>query len=229
MASKKLQIVDNNLSLNFWVRWENLAKAKKPEIVAKAANGKEVKQKTVYAPNNQVITKGEMKRQWLDDDGVQYGESELTFYSDNEPIERNSMTTLMEIEGYQPLSFYTDKYIIGTYYELGPHNNDKKKDIDRAIATKTNLFHMKKLWDYLMKENKVARGEFCPASRGFEISDAYIRAIKKEEVTPNGVEEVWGFELGVFKEEKQFLHLNKGTPQMVKAPATQSKKRIKRI
>ena len=73
------------------------------------------------------------------------------------------------------------------------------------MAVRTNLAGMYRLWEKLTKEEVVARGEFCTSSRGFVASDGYIRAI----CVDNGK---WGLEIGVFKEEKIFEHLQEGKP-----------------
>jgi len=113
-------------------------------------------------------------------------------------------------------------YIIEKYYEITPSNNGMKKDFDRDVAIRTNLSSMYKLWEYLTTNDVVARGEFCTSSRGFVASDGYIRAIS--------IESKWGLEIGVFKEEKIFSHLNEGKPQAVQAAAQAGgRKRLKLV
>ncbi len=131
------------------------------------------------------------------------------------------MTRVFEVEGYQELGNYTDMYVIDRFYEIYASDNDMKKDIDRERAIATNKTQMYKLWEYLKKENKVARGEFCPSSRGFIASDGYIRAIE--------CEGKWGMEIGVFKEAKEFTHLQEGKPDAVAMPQASKKKRVKMI
>ena len=218
----KLNIVDNTQGLNFRVKYENLARAKRPPIIAKNNKGDVVKEKMVVVSNGSILT-GEMKRKWMDDDSVEYGKTELTFWSDKDQVLENTQTKVMEIEGYQPLQNYTDKYVIPVYYETFPDTNDMKKDIDRSKAMAGNLYQMRKLWEYLDTNKVVARGEFCPSSRGFMASDGYIRAIRV-----NGNK--WGLELGVFKEEKIFEHLQEGTPKPADMVVAQKKgKRLKMI
>ena len=213
-----LQIVSDEVSFN--CKYQNLAKYKKPEIVATAPNGKIVKERTTY--NGKVLGAGSTQRQWTDDDEVVYSKTELEFTYEGDPVEENSQTKVLQIDGYQDLVNYTDNYVIDKYYEVYPSNNNMKKDIDRQVAERTNLSHMYKLWEKLTKEQKVARGEFCTSSRGFMASDGYIRAIS--------IEGKWGLEIGVFKEEKIFEHLNEGAPSQVKT-AVQSglKKRLKMV
>ena len=126
------------------------------------------------------------------------------------------------MESFQPLPNYTDKYIIDKYYEIYPSDNKMTKDYDREVAVKLNLSAMYKLWEYLTANDTVARGEFCTSSRGFVASDGYIR--------PISIEGKWGLEIGVFKEEKVFQHLNEGKPTEIKAAAQAgSRKRLKMV
>jgi len=218
--SYKLQISDNNLNINANVRFENLSKLDRPEVIAKAPTGKIAKERSVV--NGKVIQQGEMTRQWVDEDGKIYGKSELTFWYGDEQVSENSQTKVFQVSGYQPLANYTDNYVISAYYELSPDDNGMKKDFDRERATQANLFQMRKLWEYLDGKQLVARGEFCTSSRGFIASDGYIRAVKF-----NGNK--WGLEIGVFKEEKIFLHLNEGIPAEAVAPVAQKTKRLKMV
>lgn len=218
----KIQIVDDKNGVSFNGRYENLSRAEKPEIVAKNANGDVVKNVTVY--NNQVLGPGSTTKEWRDDKGNAYAKSELKFYLGDEEVAEVEQTKVFTIEGFQPLSNYTDTYIISTYYELFADDNGMKKDIDKQRAVQANTSQMYKLWEYLYVNALVARGEFCPSTRGFVASDGYIRAI-----TINGK---WGLEVGVFKEQKTFLYLNEGKPQDIQlAPADDAPKktRIKRI
>jgi hypothetical protein len=217
--SYKLQISDSNLKINANVRFENLSKMERPEVEAKSPTGKRVREKSVV--NGKVIQPGEMTRQWVDEDGKVYGKTELTFWFNGEQVSENSQTKVFRVSGYQPLANYTDNYIIAAYYELSPDDNGQKKDIDRQMATSANLFQMRKLWEYLDENQVVARGEFCTSSRGFVASDGYLRAVK--------FGNKWGLEIGVFKEEKIFQHLNEGVPQEVAIPAATAKKRLKMV
>jgi len=215
----KLQLVDNKIGVSANIRYENLSKLERPEVVAKSPNGKVVKEKSVV--NGKVVNQGEMTRQWVDDDGNVYGKTELTFWYNNEPVSENTQTKMFEITGYQPLKNYTDNYVIAAYYELFPDDNGMKKDFDRDRAKASNLFQMRKLFDHLEKEQVVARGEFCTSSRGFIASDGYIRAVK--------FDNKWGLEIGVFKEEKVFEHLNEGVPSEVKLEPATGRKKLKMV
>ena len=218
----KLQVTDPNQGHNFNVRYHNLAKQKKPEVEARTPNNTVAKERSMYKGN--VLMPGDTQRRWIDDQGNQFSKQELRFYYNGEEVSENEQTKVFEIEGYQPLQNYTDRYIISSYYEIFPDDNGMKKDFDRQRARSANLSGMHKLWKYLHDNNVVARGEFCTSSRGFVASDGYIRAIKV-----NGNK--WGLEIGVFKEEKIFQHLQEGTPQEAtfQAPTQKKGKRIKTV
>ena len=213
-----LQIVTEDLQFN--CKYQNLSKYKRPNVVAKAPNGTEVKEKSTY--QGKILGPGATQRQWCDDDGNVYSKSELTFYYEGEPVAEISQTKVFQVDGYQPLVNYTDTYVIDKYYEIFPSDNGMKKDIDRNVAVATNSSHMYRLWEKLTNEQVVARGEFCVSSKGFVASDGYIRAIS--------IGNKWGLEIGVFKEEKIFEHLQEGQPAQVKT-AVQSglKKRLKMV
>ena len=218
----KLQIVEPKQNLNVNVRYENLARAKKPEIVAKNQKGDIIKYQTVY--NGKPLLPGSTNKKWLDDKGIEWSKQDLTFWMGDQQVEELEQTKVFEILGYQPVSNYTDNYVISAYYEIYPDDNGMKKDIDRNRAVQANASGMYKLWEHLHTTNQVARGEFCPASKGFVASDGYIRAIK------NG-EKNWALEIGVFKEEKVFQHMQEGIPTGAEIPVADKPKgkRVKMI
>lgn len=214
----KLQVSDSTLGLNFNGRYENMAnKDEKPEIVAKVrATGAEVKERTiVVSPGSKGLP---LKRKWVDQNGSIYDKGELEFFYNGEKVSEIERTKVFNITGYQSLKNYTDKYIIDKYYELYAGDNDMKKDFDKELARKTNLVQMRKLWKHLTDNNVVARAEFCTSSRGFVSSDGYIRAVS--------IEGKWGLEIGLFKSEKVFSHLQEGEPQ---APLEDTRAMIKRL
>lgn len=221
MASFKIQVVDPQQSISFNARYERLDKDSntKVEIVAKAPNGKEVKERSFM--NGAPLLPGSTTRQWVDEDGTVYGKSELTFYHDGSPVSEVQQSKVFTIEGYQSVQNYTDKYCISAYYEVFPDDNGMKKDIDKQISINANLRGLRQLWDFLRAQNAVARGVFCPTSRGFVESDGYIRAIE--------IEGKWGLEIGQFKQEKVFLHLNEGLPTEVKMQEPVKATRIRKI
>lgn len=210
----KLSVIDQNKTLSFNVKYENMARATKPEIEAKSPDGKAVKERTVY--QGTVLQKGDTTKQWCDEDGKVFAKSELTFWLNGEQVAEKEMTKVFEIVGYQPETAYTDQYVISAYYEMMPHDNDMKKDFDRDRARVGNLSGMRKLWEHLKSNKVVARGEFNVSSRGFVASDGYIRAIE--------FGNKWGLEIGVFSQEKIFEHLQEGIPQMPQAQVTAIKK-----
>lgn len=221
MASYKIQVVDQKSGVTFNARYERLDKTADAKVstVAKASNGKVVKETTFFG--TQPLPAGSTQRKWVDEDGKEYAKSELTFYLNDEPVKEVEQTKVMTIDGYQAESLYTDKYAICAYYELFPDDNGMKKDIDRQVAVNSNLRGLRKLWEFLRKQKVVARGLFCPTSRGFVESDGYIRAIE--------IEGKWGLEIGQFKQEKVFTHLNEGIPaDVVVAPAVTGK-RVRKI
>jgi hypothetical protein len=211
----KLNVNDSKNNFNFNIKYGNLEKLERPEVVAKAPNGNIVKESTTY--EGKLLPKGSTQRQWLDEQGNIYAKGELTFWYNNEQVQEKSMTKIFNITSYEPLVNYTDKYIISTYYEVMPHDNDMKKDIDKEQAVSTNIIGMKKLFDYLTENNVVARGEFSASSKGFLTSDAFIRSIK--------FGNHWTLELGVFSQEKVFKYLQEGIPSIV----INSKPELKKI
>ena len=211
----RLQIVDDK-GASFNVKYENLAKAKRPPVEAKNSNGDLVRETTVY--QGQVLGPGATQRKWCDAQGNQYNKCDLTFWYEGEQVEENSQTKVFQIDGYQPIKNYTDSYIIDKYYEIFPHDNDMKKDFDREKAVIVNLHGMRKLWEYLKENQLCARGEMIVSSKGFVSSDAYLKPIE--------FGNKWGLTLGIFKEEMIFNHLNEALPQV---PQIQQKKKIKMV
>ncbi len=201
------------MGLNFNVKYSNLARNKRPEIEAKAPNGNIVKERSTY--QGTVLGPGATNRQWVDDAGNAYAKQDLKFYHEGVEVPENTQTKVFEIVGYQPVKNYTDNYVISTYYETYPHTNDMKKDFDKETARITNLNGMKKLYDHLKANDLVARGEFSASSKGFVVGDAYLRAVT--------FGNKWCLEMGVFKEEKVFEHLQEDVPQ-IPAPQTTAKR-----
>lgn len=215
----KIQIVEDRLGLNFNSKYENLAKLVRPEVEAKAPDGSLVKEKSTY--QGQILGQGATQRQWVDDKGNIYAKGQLKFFYQGQEVTENTQTKVFTIVGYQPIKNYTDTYVISAYYELFPHNNDMKKDFDKETARVTNLVGMKKLWEHLNHNGLVARGEFCPSSKGFVASDGYIRAVE--------FGNKWGLELGVFKEEKIFEHLEENVPIQAPVASSTQVKRLKMV
>lgn len=214
-----LTCVEPTMGLSFQVKYENLSKYERPEVEARALDGSIVKERTTY--QGQVLGPGATQRQWVDDNGNVYPKSQLKFFYEGQEVQENTQTKVFTVQGYQPLKNYTDNYVIATYYETFPHTNGMKKDFDKETARITNLTGMKRLWDHLHQNQLVARGEFCPSSKGFVSSDGYLRAVE--------FGNKWGLELGCFKEEKIFEHLQENVPLLPVAATTGSVRKLKMV
>jgi len=217
--SYKLQVIDAVNGINFNVRYDRMDKEDKPKVIAKEPGGKEVSERTVY--QGQVLGQGSTQRKWVDADGNEYPKGSLTFWYEGEQVQPISQTKVFNITSFEPVQNYTDKYAISSYYELFPCDNGMKKDIDRSLAINTNLYGMRQLWEYLWNNAAIARGEFNVSSKGFMASDGYIRPIQ--------IEGKWGLEIGLFRMEKVFKHLQEKVPQAVQVPVNQPKKTLKRV
>jgi hypothetical protein len=196
--SYKLSIIDREKGINCHVKYENMARMEKPEIQAKTRDGKTVKEKSVY--QGKILNQGDTNRLWCDEEGSFHEKKDLQFFCEGDEISEITQTKAFDIQAYEPLSNYTDRYVIDKFYEITPANNDMKSDYDRDLAVKVNLSQMKKLWDFLMETRQVARGEMNVSSRGFLNSDGYLR--------PISIEGKWTLELGIFSQPKIFEHLN---------------------
>lgn len=216
----KLTVIDNEKGFNFNAKYQNLSKLERPSVEAKASNGSIVKERSTY--NGQVLAPGSTQRQWVDDQGNVYSKQDLTFWYNGEQVDEVKQTKVFDIQGYQPLNNYTDNYIMDKFYELFPSSNDMKKDFDKKVAESANLCGMHKLWKHLNENRLVARGEFCTSNKGFIASDGYIRAILLDN-------NKWGLEIGLFKEEKVFEHLNEGDPKEVEAPKQVGNRKLKMV
>jgi hypothetical protein len=215
--SRNLQIVDSNLGISANIKYEPLSSGEKEKLKVffKSTDGKEVKLTTVGEDRKPVST----FRAYLDDSGREYAKAELVAFdeSTSEQLSPYEATTVFDIIKYEPLDFYTDRYVVEKYYELFPSDNGKKKEIDRKIAVDINLQGMKKLWDYLIENQVVAKAEFL-ATAGYRPGAGYIRAIKI-----NGSK--WTLELGVFKEEKIYNHIQERDMQPVQVTATKANRK----
>ena len=140
----RLQIMDTGNGIAFNIKYQNLSKAKKPDIIATAHDGSVVKERTVY--QGQVLGPGATQRKWCNDQGDVFSKSELQFWHDGDEVEENVMTKSFEIVDYQALKDYNDLYVMDKFYEVLPGDNDMKKDIDKERARISNLHGMRKLW-----------------------------------------------------------------------------------
>lgn len=207
--AKNLQIVDENNNINASCKYEplNMSEKDKPKVSFKTRiGGTPVYLKTVGSDRGPIQT----FKAYLDDNGNEYQKTDLVAYDPdtNEELEVFDMTTIFSIVKYEPESNYTDRYVVDKYYELFPSDNSKKKDHERDIAINTNRIGMKKLYDHLVKEGVVAKAEFVATSGHYRAGAGYIRPI-----TVDGGK--WTLELGTFKEEKVFSHLNEPVIQAV--------------
>lgn len=214
-----LKIVDLSQNLQFNVKYENLTKLKRPHIEVKTIDNINVQEKTIY--QNQILERGSTQKKYVDIDGNAYSKQSLKFYHKGEEVRENIQTKVLNIDGYQPESAYTDQYIIANYYELYPSSDNMKNDSDKETARIFNLCGMKKLWEHLYNNKLVARGEMCISSRGFVASDGYLRAIQ--------FGNHWGLELGIFRECKVFEHLQEKNNNIVQIPQIQQAKRLKMV
>jgi len=214
MAGYKLHIIEGTLNLNMNVRFENLSKIKsstKPKVETKAPNGNIVKQTTIF--QGTPLPAGSTQRKWMDTDGKEWAKGDLSYWLEGDEIEELTQTKVLELEGFQQMDSYMNNYIVGPYYELYPCDNSLKKKADRDITIAQNRNQMFKLWEYLDKENVVARGEFNASTRpGFISSDGFIRAVRV-----NGTK--WTLEIAQFKEEKIFNHIQEDR-RLIAEPVT---------
>lgn len=219
MSTKKLTITDttgkiNGLTCN--VRYEKMDRDEPPKIVHKVDN-EIVAFKTMH--DGKILLEGMTKKVWADEKGKTYAKEEVKHYYEEDEVTEKGQTKIFEIIGFQPLSAYTDSYVLDKYYELSADEDGHTKDFDKNIARRKNTVGMRILWEYLHQNKVVARGEFNVSSSGFLATDGYIRAVS--------FGNKWGLEVGIFKEEKIFHHLQEGIPE---APKSETKiTRLKRV
>lgn len=220
--AKNLQIVDENNNINATCKYEplNMSEKDKPKVGFKTKIGNTpVSMKTVGPDRAPIQT----FKAYLDDSGNEYQKEDLVAYDpeSGEELVAFDMTTIFSIVKYEPEANYTDRYVVDKYYELFPSDNGKKKDHERDLAMSSNKVGMKKLYDYLVKEGVVAKAEFVATSGHYRAGAGYVRPI-----TVDGGK--WTLELGTFKEEKVFSHLNEPILQPV-AQQQQTKKTANKL
>jgi hypothetical protein len=216
--SYKLQVVDNVNGISFNGRYERLDKEEKSPVTAKVG---EVVVSEKNCMGDTPLQSGSLQRKWVGEDGKIYPADQVKFFYEGEEVGKVEQTKIFNVSAFDKLCHYTDKYAISAYYELFPDDDGMKKDIDKEVAINNNLAKMYKLWEFLDDQGMVARGEFNVSSRGFLASDGYIRAIT--------IEGKWGLEIGLFKQAKQFNHLNEGKPEAKQVAAPSAKKVLKRV
>jgi hypothetical protein len=215
-VARNLQILDDNLGISANVKYEplNASDKNRPKVAWKAPNGKTVSLKTVDAARQPIQT----FKAYLDEDLSEFAKAQLTAFdpaTGNDLCEFES-TTVFDIVKYEPEVNYTDRYIVEKYYELFASDDGKKKDVDREIARNVNRQSMKKIYDHLVANNVVGKAEFVASSGHYRAGAGYIRAI-----TFDGGK--WSLELGAFKEEKVFKHLNEPKIEKVQIATKKAK------
>ena len=211
MSGKKLSITDPTgtvQGLNTNVRYEKMDRDEAPKIEHRVGDIV-VNFRSVH--DDVVLLEGMIKKLWVDDQGVVYGKEQVHHFYEGQEVNPKDQTAIFEIVGYQPVGNYTDSYVISKFYELFPDEDGHKKDADKDQARRKNLVGMRALWEYLHTNAVVARGEFNVSSAGFLTTDGYIRSIS--------FGNKWDLEIGVFKEEKIFQHLQEGVPELMAVSA----------
>lgn len=176
-----------------------------PKLIRRTPEGKLAEFTRLVAgsdlPPEERVVRG-VENAYIDDDGKVYFEPELqTFLITDDgqeiPATKNEKTDVFEIVSFEPLTNFLDKYIMERYYQVMPSQGDSKKDYAKKVARASNTVGMKKLWDYLIANNVVGRGMLNPTSAGWLPNYGYIRAIT--------IEHRWTLEVGMFKQQKNFL------------------------
>ena len=221
MAAKKLTITDPTgtipgLSIN--VRYEKMDREDAPEVEHRVGD-QVVKNRAIYG--DIILLEGMTRKGWVDSNGKEYQKEEIKHYYGEQEVTEKAQTSTFAIIGYQPLSAYTDSYVLAKYYEVFPDEDGKKKDFDRDIARRKNLLGMRTLWEYLHDKQVVGRAEFNVSSAGFLSTDGYCRAIQ--------FGNKWGIDIGIFAEEKVFQHLNEGVPVPRETQSVKGPVRLKRV
>lgn len=108
-------------------------------------------------------------------------------------------TEVFEIQKFEPLDNYTDKYIISDYYSLIPSKGKSKNDHQRNLNAKANERGMKKLYDYMIKNKVVGRGVLNITSGVGLPNLAYVRPV------PIDDKGNWTLEIGTFKQQKRYM------------------------
>ena len=117
---------------------------------------------------------------------------------DGEEIEapKNEATEVFEIKWNEKDNF-TDKYLLDKFYQVKPSSGDTKKEAGKKISIIANTIGLKKIWDYMIENNVIGKGQMNITSAGYLPSYAFLRPVKL-----NGSK--WTFEIAVFKQQKQF-------------------------
>lgn len=172
-------------------------------------NGKEIQMdnygspKTIKKTPAGIEVIGKMTKSKYDTDGNQLPDDievlEYFVTVDGEEIPTSNAfgrTEVLNIKKFEPLEYYTDRYIIDAYYQLMPSSGKSKKDYDKAMCKRANTLGLKKLWDKLYTEQVVGKAEFN--MRDSKLPNyAFVRAVKI-----NGTK--WTLEIGRYKQQKLY-------------------------
>ena len=175
-----------------------------PKIVYKNAKGEDLRFCRVKDGKPLVTATGEnetLSNGYVDPQGNLAQDKQayyITIDGETLPATKNEKSDVFEIVKFEPLKNFTDKYIIDAYYQIKPTQGKSKSDHQRALTIKANTSGMKKLYDYMAKEQVVGRGVMNITSSGYLPTIAYIRPV---DVDGNGA---WTLEVGVFKQQKRF-------------------------
>jgi hypothetical protein len=113
------------------------------------------------------------------------------------PATKNDKTEVFEIVKWEPITNFTDKYIVDNYYQVKPSQGKSKKDFQRLACVNANTREMKKVWDYMAKNKVVGRGILNITSAGYLPTIAYLRPVSLDN-------NKWTLEIGMFKQSKVF-------------------------
>lgn len=120
-----------------------------------------------------------------------------TYDGDLIPAVKNEKTDVFEVKKWEPISNFTDKYIVDKYYQVKPGQGKSKKDYQKLACVNANTRGMKDLFDYMTKNQVVGRGVLNITSAGYLPTIAYLRAVQVGNTH-------WTLEIGVFKQQKRF-------------------------
>ena len=199
------------------VKLENLSGKGEPRKV----NGKEIVMKSDGSPKityknpsgdelafcrvdqNGTVIAGSLSNGYANSKG-ELAQDKVPYYEtiDGEHIEavKNEKSEVFEVSKFEPMKAYLDRYIIDKFYQVKPSQGKSKKDYQRNVTIRANTVALKKLYDHMVKNNVVGRGTLNITSSGFLPTIAYIRPVS----APNGSQDEWTLEIGVFKQQKRF-------------------------
>lgn len=175
-------------------------KGTRPAVNYLTPEGKETKFTRVDKKTGDIV--GATSNMYQDEDDKLYDKNQLVPHLVTEdgkeiPTQKNQKTDTWQIDKFESLSNYLDKYQMEKYYYVSPSQGKSDKDFQRELTKNTNIKQMKKIWDKLHSKELVARGKLFTTSSGFVPSYGYLRAVEPE---PGK----WALEVGIFKQKKVF-------------------------